>query len=83
MLQKQETRILGIPSIQDIQNAVSADNDLIILKAFDNSISDVSVIKANFNRKQFYSRLSKFTKAHLIEGKRGQVSPYLTRCVSP
>jgi predicted transcriptional regulator len=68
---KYETRILEKPSVQAIQEALSDDNGLFIFKAFDRTSVDICTVKANFTRKQFYSRLSKLSNAHLIKGKRG------------
>lgn len=66
-----ETRILEKPSVQAIQEALSDDKGLFIFKAFDRTSVDICTVKANFTRKQFYSRLSKLSNAQLIKGKRG------------
>ena len=42
-----------------------------IFKAFDRTSVISVTVKANFTRKQFYSRLSKLSNAQLIKGKRG------------
>jgi predicted transcriptional regulator len=59
------------PSVQAIQEALSDDKGLFIFKAFDRTSVDICTVKANFTRKQFYSRLSKLSNAQLIKGKRG------------
>ena len=65
-----------IPSMEDILDAVSYDNALVIFRTIalvgQNSSSNISISKFNLHRKQYYSRISDLRNAGLIEGSYGK-----------
>jgi CheY-like chemotaxis protein len=70
-MQKYSTGRMDKPSVQTILEALSDNKDLFIFDSIDRTGINIRSVKAHFTRKQFYSRLSKLSNAHLINGKRG------------
>jgi hypothetical protein len=63
-------------SIVDILKSISDDNGLILFNtiALANGESEIQIRKLGLTSKQFYSRISKLTKADLIKRKYGRYS---------